>query len=134
MHGRKRTIFLIDDDPDDQEIFEQALKKIGRDIQFIQAFGADQALEKMTCSTIDVPHIIFLDINMPRISGFQLLNLIKQMPHYRDVPVVMYSTSSRPEDIRRATELGAASYITKHSSFDLLCKDIVQTLDKFVTN
>lgn len=132
MHGSKRTIFLIDDDPDDQEIFGQALQKIDRTIEFVQALGADQALEKMACSRHEVPHIIFLDINMPRISGFQLLGLIKQMPHYQQVPVVMYSTSSRPEDIRRATELGAAYYISKHSSFDLLCKDIVHMLDKFV--
>ncbi|WP_276481438.1 response regulator [Paraflavitalea pollutisoli] len=134
MHGSKRIIFLIDDDPDDQEIFQQAVQKIDPKIRLVQAFGADEALAKMTCSQSELPDIIFLDINMPRISGLQLLDLIKQMPQCQHIPVVMYSTSSRPEDIRRSTERGAAAYITKHCSFDLLCKDIVLVLNKFVLN
>ena len=59
------------------------------------------------------PTVIFLDVRMPKLDGFEVLRALRRAPHTRDIPVVMISTSSRPDDVRRAYELGANSYLVK---------------------
>ena len=59
------------------------------------------------------PRVIFLDVRMPRMDGFEVLRALRSAPHTRTIPVVMVSTSAWPEDVRRAYELGANSYLVK---------------------
>jgi len=59
------------------------------------------------------PRVIFLDVRMPRMDGFEVLRVLRSTPHTRAIPVVMVSTSAWPEDVRRAYELGANSYLVK---------------------
>ena len=59
------------------------------------------------------PHLILLDIKMPRVGGFDVLAELKQDPQLRSIPVVVLSSSDRPEDVNRTYRLGGNSYVTK---------------------
>ena len=66
--------------------------------------------------------MIFLDLNMPRLNGKQCLAELKREAHLRDIPVIIYSTSSEKRDIEETSRLGAAHFLTKPNKFEELCK------------
>jgi CheY-like chemotaxis protein len=59
------------------------------------------------------PGLVLLDLNLPYWSGFEVLEWIRQQPHLRRVPVIIFSSSSRPDDIARAYDAGANAYLVK---------------------
>lgn len=121
---------LIDDDQDDQEIFTLALEESGLNTQCTTCNNASEALQRLTKDTTFLPDYIFLDLNMPRINGIQLLTEIKKISHLEHIPVVIYSTSSHPKDKEATLKLGAATFITKPSDIkelSQLLKDFFQT-------
>ena len=66
-------------------------------------------------SAADMPHLVLLDLNMPRLDGFEVLEKMRREERTRFIPVVMLISSDHPEDVRRAYELGANSYLDKLS-------------------
>lgn len=114
------SFFLAEDDLDDAELFGEALHSIAPDASFQHAANGKDALEQL--STLpQKPEVIFLDINMPVMNGWECLGKIKQDAALRQIPVVMYSTSSYSKDVERAMELGALCFFTKANSFTELC-------------
>lgn len=70
------------------------------------------------CKSAPRPDLVLLDIQIPKLDGFDLLRIIKQNPDLRDIPVVIFSTSRRPEDVRQAYELRANAYVIKPNTLD----------------
>jgi CheY-like chemotaxis protein len=121
---------LIDDDQDDQEIFTLALEDSGLNMECVISSNASEALQKLTQDDTFLPNYIFLDLNMPRINGIQLLTEIKKVSRLQHIPVVIYSTSSHPKDKDATLKLGASAFITKPSGIkelSVLLKDFFQT-------
>jgi CheY-like chemotaxis protein len=121
---------LIDDDQDDQEIFTLALEDSGLDLQCVISNNASEALQRLTQDDTFLPNYIFLDLNMPRINGVQLLTEIKKISRLKHIPVIIYSTSSHPKDKEATQKLGASAFITKPSGIkelSLLLKEFFQT-------
>ncbi|OQP55929.1 hypothetical protein A4H97_20290 [Niastella yeongjuensis] len=117
---QNQLLFLVDDDLDDHEIFKSALEKVDSAIQLLAATNGLEALTMLSIAN-KLPDYIFVDLNMPRMGGLQFLKEIKQTHHLKDVPVIIYTTSSNPVDILRTKELGAVTFITKPSRFSELC-------------
>ena len=113
-----KHILLVDDDIDDQGFFCEALKESYPNISCDIANTAIEALTMMKNNT--TYNLIFLDLNMPKMDGFQFLEVVKGDEHYRNIPVVIVSTSSRDVDIARCKQLGAKSFYTKQASFTKL--------------
>jgi CheY-like chemotaxis protein len=67
-----------------------------------------------------IPNVIFLDINMPQMNGWQCLSALKSDPATKEIPVIIYSTSSHERDKQIAMELGASGFITKPSNYHSL--------------
>jgi CheY-like chemotaxis protein len=67
-------------------------------------------------SRYPLPAVILLDLNLPLISGFEVLQWLRQQPHLERLPVVVFSSSGRPEDMKKAQELGANDYLLKPTS------------------
>ncbi len=135
---RAPKILLVEDDPDHAELImgliekeckqEVVLKRDGREAmdyfwrngtswQIIRA-GED---EKGECPQID---LVILDLNLPKVSGMDILKFLKRSPVYRSIPVVILSTSSDDKTIEEAYENGAAEYVTKSTSFQVFIEKI----------
>jgi CheY-like chemotaxis protein len=74
-----------------------------------------------------LPRLLLVDLNLPAISGFELLNWLRQRPQLQQLIVVIFSSSARPEDIKRASDLGAHDYLEKPTS-GAQFGDVVETL------
>lgn len=123
---QNQLLFLVDDDMDDHEIFKSALSKVDEGLELLTATNGFEALDVLL-ATHTLPDYIFVDLNMPRMGGLQFLKEIKQTDSLKNIPVIIYSTSSHPGDIARTKELGAVSFVTKPSRFSDLCS-LLQTL------
>ncbi len=109
------TIFLIDDDIDDQEIFSIALEGTNVETNCVFANDGIIALEKLNNDEALIPDLIFIDMNMPRMNGQQCLVELKKIDRLKSVPVYMYSTSADPQSIAQNKQLGAEDFILKPS-------------------
>jgi len=123
-----RSVLLVDDDLDDQDIFRTALSEVAVSVIFTTANNGEDALQKLQAET-NYPDIIFLDINMPVLNGFDTLAQIKKEDSLKHIPVFIYTTSARPEDIEKAKELGAVNCVRKPSDFLELCRFISSVLN-----
>jgi len=115
-----RKFALADDDADDAELFCEALAEVNPAISCEYASNGKVLLDKMRNLQSDLPDIIFLDINMPEMNGWDSLTELKKHSSLKDIPVVMYSTSSTHRDMQAAKKLGANFFYTKPDSFSQL--------------
>lgn len=120
------TLLLVDDDTDDAELFVEALQEIDESITCYAAADGRQALDHLDQHTTQ-PNIIFLDINMPGMNGWQCLTKLKENPRYQQIPVIIYSTSAAKRDRDIAAKLGALGFITKPADYQEL-KNILRQL------
>lgn len=127
--AENRTCLLVDDDLDDHEIFNMALADLGGDVTITTAVNAPQALQQLSFKNNFIPDYIFLDLNMPRMDGKQCLAAIKSQPHLDHVPVIIYSTSSSPGDIKEFMSMGATAFIKKPSSITELSNTLHHLFD-----
>ncbi|HEY0652568.1 MAG TPA: response regulator [Chryseosolibacter sp.] len=124
-----KLFLLADDDRDDAELFGEALTVIDPPVQFQHVPDGQAVFTFLNNSSNKKPDVIFLDLNMPQMSGWQCLAKLKNDIYLKDIPVVMYSTSANGRDREIAIELGAAGFVTKPTDFRLLTK-ILSTIAK----
>ena len=118
LHG---SILLADDDPDDAEMFFMVLKEVAPTVTFHHVKDG-LAVFQFLKQAEHIPDVIFLDINMPEMTGWQCLTKLKGSAATKNIPVVIYSTSSHPLDKQTAIDLGATAFITKPSDYKILQK------------
>jgi CheY-like chemotaxis protein len=120
-------ILVAEDDPTDAYFFERAFRRAGlpvtlhfvRDgqevIEYLQGKGpfADRAAHPL-------PQLVLLDLNMPRLNGFEVLGWLRRQPQLNGLHVVIFSASDEPKDLNRAYNLGADWYMVKPHSMDEL--------------
>jgi CheY-like chemotaxis protein len=111
-----RRFLLADDDQDETELFGEALRDIDQSLELYSAANGKEAISALYKGQVQ-PEIIFLDINMPEMNGWDCLTTLKSDTALREIPVVMYSTSSAGLDGKRAVESGAICYLEKPPSF-----------------
>lgn len=120
MVRNRPLIVMVDDDPADVHALRHAFKSIGADIAFRAVDSGAELLQLMDTakakSDSDQPDLVFLDINMPGLNGFETLEKLRRRDDSRQIPVLIYSTSHDPGEVARAYELGANSYIVKPNS------------------
>jgi len=121
------TFFLADDDNDDTHLFQEMLYEVSPSTRFIGAVNGQDALDKLTAPGSFLPDVIFLDLNMPRMGGKECLAALKEDEQFRDIPVIMYTTSSHSKDIEETLQRGAICFITKPASVKEL-KDILHAI------
>ena len=116
-----KRLLIIDDDVEDQEIFLEALKEVDTTIVCYTAMSGDEAFKRLETDVVMLPDLIFLDLNMPKQNGKQVLKEIKNNRQFKHIPVIMYSTSFAPRDIDEIKQVGAIHHLLKPSRFDDLC-------------
>jgi CheY-like chemotaxis protein len=120
MALQQKIFFLVDDDSDDRELFKDALHDIDKSIIYHAAINGKQALELLNNSLATVPDVIFLDINMPEMNGWECLKALKQSRTLKHIPVIMYSTSSQQRERDIAADLGAIYFFPKPEKYTVL--------------
>ena len=127
----ERSLFLVDDDEDDRYLFQEALRSVNAAIECRLAYNGEHALRQMLHPDFVLPALMFVDMNMPRVSGKELLQEIRQIPTFHPVPIIMYSTAGAPAEMKEVVILGAAEFLVKESSFDRLCGQIKEVLLRY---
>ncbi len=131
MPNKKKTNLVVfaDDDADDRLLLQEAFEEnnLTCTLDFVE--DGVELLEYLKKNAA-MPSLILLDINMPRKDGKQILEEIKTSAQWRHIPVVMFTTSKSPEDIRQCYDLGANSFIVKPSSFENLLS-VTNTIGKY---
>ncbi len=119
-------IFVVDDDPDDQELVTEALGMT--EIRSVQEYFLDgqELMDRLVAEKAILPDLILLDLNMPRVDGRTALSRIKSNDKLRHLPIVILTTSRSDDDVRSCYRLGANSFITKPARFE----ELVSVMEK----
>ncbi|MFP5438516.1 MAG: response regulator [Bacteroidia bacterium] len=121
---RSKNIYLAEDDIDDVDFFKEALKDICPGCTLHVSGNGEELIEALDKGN-PKPDIIFIDINMPKMDGIEALISMKSNGYLsNNIPVIIYSTSTNYDSIKRAYDNGANHYFTKPSSFGTLADKI----------
>jgi CheY-like chemotaxis protein len=121
------SFLLVDDDTDDTSLFKEVLEEVNPSIIFNWAEDGQQALQFLKNQKSELPDVIFLDLNMPRMGGKECLAEIKNDEKLHKIPVIMYTTSSQSKDIEETIQKGAICFITKPTNMKEL-KNILSSI------
>lgn len=120
-------LLFVEDDTDDQHLIQKVIREIDPEITFRFAGDGEEALEQLQVMEV-LPDIIFLDINMPRMTGLEALAVLKEHEHYREIPTFILSTSGDKVSLSIARRLGAEGYIVKPLEYSKLRQCLLQAL------
>ena len=130
-------ILLVEDDPGDVELTRQALSKSRLALDLRVVSNGESALDFLRqegeYSSAERPHLVILDLNLPGLDGQEVLAEIKSDQHLKPIPVVIFSTSSAPEDINNSYKLGANCYLQKPAEWEE-APVIVHCIENFWSN
>ena len=132
--SRPIEILLVEDNPGDMRLTKEALRETKVNNRLHWAQDGSEALDflhrRKHFAAAPQPDIILLDLNLPKQDGHDVLMVIKNDADLLHIPVVMLTTSSAEEDVRRSYELHANCYVTKPVDFDKFMK-VIRTIDQF---
>jgi CheY-like chemotaxis protein len=131
---KSAPILVADDEKNDIFFLRRAFQKAGLTTEIFEVPDGEQAEKYLAGEELfsdrnrfPMPYLLLLDIKMPKRDGFDVLKWLQGRTEFKDLTVVMLSSSSQDSDIRKARELGARDYFVKPSDFDQLTQ-VVQTL------
>ena len=124
-------ILCIDDDPDDTDFFCEAIKEVSPEAKCVTANDGLSALKVLRSE--ELPDVIFLDINMPRMSGREVLMQIKKSYKLSQIPIIIYSTTILPRDVDNFRNLGAHDVLAKYIKLKDLCDALQVILKKLAS-
>lgn len=122
-------ILLCDDDEDDRIFFSEALLELKMHHELSVFETGIQLMDYLHHPETNLPHILFLDINMPCKSGLECLKEIREHAKFKDLVIAIYSTSDTSEDIEETFTNGANIYIKKPTDFEKLKKTMNHILN-----
>jgi CheY-like chemotaxis protein len=134
----KATILLVEDNLEHLHLTRHILKRNGVEEDLRVARDGQEALDYLyqrhrfqDPAKNPRPALVLLDLNIPRIDGKEVLRRMKQDPALSDIPVVVVSSSTRPEDVEFAQQQGASAYFSKSAGFEKLSEQLA-TIGQFI--
>jgi CheY-like chemotaxis protein len=138
--GAKATVLYVEDEENDVFFMQMAFRKEGLDHALRTVGNGREAIDYLAGNAAyadrerhPLPSVVLLDLNLPLISGFDVLRWLREQPELRNLPVVIFSSSSRNEDKAKARELGAQAYVEKPKSA-LVFREVVGLLRKWLAD
>jgi len=129
-----RPILLVEDNPMDVDLTMQAFKEHGVGNPVLACRDGEEALRYMDEHYLptdsQVPSLVLLDLRLPKVDGLEVLRRARQHPVWRQVPIVVLTTSGENKDIEAAYQLGVNSYIVKPVDF-LAFAEVVKTIKMY---
>lgn len=126
-------ILIAEDDVDDQLLIKSAFSQAGLQTTLHFTNNGEELIGFLKNNKNEEPAFILLDLNMPKMDGNECLSFIRASKEFRHIPVIVFTTSSLRENIQKAYQLGANSYITKPTSFNTL-KDLAKQINEYWLN
>lgn len=123
MIEKGKICVLIDDDDDDQLIFSTTIGKHFKGYDFL-SFSSFIDAERTLDEKAEDIGVVFIDLNMPRINGKEGLIQLRNDPMYKSKPLIIYSTSNNPDDVKECLKKGATAFITKPSKINTLVSEL----------
>ncbi len=127
---RPREILLIEDNPGDVRLIQEAFKEVKLPTHIHVAGDGIEALEFLQSDENPRPDLLLLDLNLPCMDGFEVLQKIKELPDLKALPVVILTTSQNQEDVLRTYQLQASCYINKPNDLPGFIR-VVKSLEIF---
>jgi len=127
INMKYQHILIVDDDPEDIEIFSEAVLSLNKDITITSSTDALLALENLK-NKADLPDIIFLDLQMPRLTGKDFLEKLNEDSALQNIPVVVLSGQSDVIIKDLYQKIGARNYICKPNSYKELVEELREIL------
>ena len=125
-----KNILIVDDDVDDCLLTQQALQRSYADpINFSVVHDGEALLVHLQKQRTQIPDLILLDLNMPKIDGREALAKLRADPRHQALPIVILTTSTAIDDIQYAYRLGANSYISKAVTFEQMSQSMASLVD-----
>jgi CheY-like chemotaxis protein len=128
MNNEPLKILLADDDEDDRLFFKDAFKEVKVKTAVSMVKDGIELMNYLLKAVEDLPHVLFLDLNMPRKSGMECLDEIRRDERLKDIAVAIYSTSASENDIEETFVRGANVYIKKPNDFSKLKKILSEVI------
>ena len=125
-----KKILVIDDSPDDLFLLKRVFNKLELGHMIETANNGEEALVYLENPDKPRPTLVLLDLHMPKLSGFDVLTWIRGHKDLKYLPVVIFSSSTEPNDLTRAYNLGANGYLEKPSVPDAL-ETMLQTSSQY---
>jgi CheY-like chemotaxis protein len=129
IEGGFMLVLLVDDDPEDREIFGEVIRGLDRDIKCIMTKDGEEALDYLNGGAILLPDIVFMDINMPRMDGKKCLHAIRSNSAFDKITIVIYSTTQSLTEIQELKQMGAF-FLRKASTYKELIQSLVKIFDE----
>jgi CheY-like chemotaxis protein len=109
---KSQCCLLVEDDPDDQQIFIETLETLPADIACYAVSNGEEAMATLLNGDF-APDYIFTDLNMPKMNGFDFLKALSRFERLRSIPVIVLSSDYSEENIKKAKQLGATDFYSK---------------------
>jgi CheY-like chemotaxis protein len=123
----RQTILLVDDSENDIFLMRTAFKKAEFNTALQEVHNGEEAIAYLKGDGVygdrnnyPLPSVILLDLNMPMKNGFDVLSWVRTQPAFKRLSIIILTASSRPEDVERAFDLGANSYLVKPRDLETL--------------
>ncbi len=130
----KAVILLVEDDENDVFLLTRAIKSVAVNCEIKVVRDGEQAISYLQRTgpyadwqAFPFPRMMVLDLKMPRKNGFEVLEWLRDHPERNVIPIVTFSSSQIPQDVKRAYQLGANTFFNKPSDFREL-KSLFQTI------
>jgi CheY-like chemotaxis protein len=128
MENERIYVLLADDDKDDRLFFKDAFEELKINTVVTTVNDGEELMQYLTRNHHAMPHILFLDLNMPFKTGLECLTEIKSLDHLKDMAIAIYSTSATEKEIEDTFVQGANIYIKKPNDFSTLKKVLSEVI------
>lgn len=126
-------VLLAEDDEDHVLLLRRVLRYYRRPVDLVVARDGQEAIERLR-EPGQPPDLILLDINMPKLTGLEVLRIVKSEPGLTPIPTVILTTSAREEDREASFECGADDFITKPVNFRRFSDSLIELLDRYFSD
>lgn len=135
MESKDLRIFVVEDNLSDVLLIQEALNARGIQAKLQIAVEGERAMQDLAAMGLaDVPHLIIVDLNLPRVNGLQLLRAIRRNLKFTATPVMVLTSSRSSQDRVEAEKLGATAYVSKPGSLDEFLGHVGETIQRLLAN
>lgn len=125
-------IFLIEDDAEDRETFSNAIDDLGIPAKIIYAENGRDALNQISSTEFEMPHMIFLDLNMPGVNGYEVLSYFRNQDAFNKIPVAILSTSMNTTIAEKCKNMGANECLRKPEKYQILMHELNTVVGRYI--